>query len=207
MFTTENGAASLVLQEIPTQGCAYVTLQASQDPEALLADCIAVCRMAGAELVYATGHPMLTKFPEHTAVWKMTCAAASLEETDAALWPVQEDTALEFQRIYNEKVRRIPNGAWMHQARREEMCRKGTGYFIHRQETLLGIGMVEGSKILFVASIVPGAGEAVVKALARCVTEETITLEVASANRKALGLYERLGFVKTGVLSQWYRVV
>ena len=36
---------------------------------------------------------------------------------------------------------------------------------------------------------------------------ETMTLEVASTNEKAIALYERLGFVKTKELRRWYEGV
>ena len=45
VFTTQNGVASLILQEIPAQGCAYIRLQATLSPEQLLTECIAFCNM------------------------------------------------------------------------------------------------------------------------------------------------------------------
>ena len=55
VFTTQNGVASLILQEIPTQGCAYIRLQATLSPEQLLAECISFCRMVGATRIYVAG--------------------------------------------------------------------------------------------------------------------------------------------------------
>ena len=207
MFTTENGVASLTLREIPHQGIAYVKLQASQEPLLLLEECVSFCRMVGAQNVYAAGHECLASYPLHTAIWKLRCLQESLGETDAALWPVQEDTVAQFRTIYNEKVARIPNAAWMTQSDEAQMLAAGEGYFVHRGETLLGIGRVRGDEIRFLASLQPGAGEDVVKALAHAVTTDAVTLEVASANEKALGLYQRLGFIKTDELSRWYRVL
>lgn len=206
VFTTEHGAASLTLREIPTQGCAYVRLQASEEPEKLLEDCIGFCRMVGAERIYASGNAILEAWPLHTALWEMACSRESLGETDAALWPVQEQTLPEFRKLYNQKIASIPNAAWMTDSEGKRMLAAGEGYFIHRDGGLLGIGMVSGDKILFVASFLPGAGEHVVRALAHTMTGDRVILEVASENRKALALYERLGFIKVREISRWYRV-
>ena len=112
-FNTEFGVASLVLKEIPYQGTAYITLRDASEPERLLAECVDFCRVCGAEAVYATGHGILEDYPFYTAMWLMRCEANILPDTDASLFPVQENTLQQWQRIYNEKVRRVPNGAWM----------------------------------------------------------------------------------------------
>ena len=52
----------------------------------------------------------------------------------------------------------------------------------------------------------PGAGADVVRALAHGLSEDTVTIEVASTNEKALKLYERLGFVPVAELSRWYEI-
>ena len=206
VFTTENGAASLILREIPYQQTAYVVLRDTLDPLALAGECADFCRVCGAERVYASGHDALTKFPFHTAMWEMACLRECLPDTDAALWPVQRHTLDAWREIYNRKVRSVPNGAWMNDGEAEQMLRKGDGYFVHRGETLLGIGRASADRIDWVASLLPGAGQQVVLALAHAATEERITLTVASANKKAVALYEGLGFLKTAELSKWYRM-
>ena len=206
VFTTENGVASLVLREIPYQGTAYVRIGASQSPQALVEECAGFCRMVGAERIYATGDPCLEQYPFHTAMLRMVCHRDSIGDTDAALWPVQESTAEEFQKIFNRKAPSIPNGAWMTRQDTEEMLRTGEGYFVHRGDTLLGIGRVLGGELRFLASVSPGAGEDVLKALCHAVTEDTVTLTVASTNQKAMALYERMGFIPAEELSRWYRV-
>ena len=71
VFTTEHGAASLVLREIPYKSIAYITLQDTKQPEDLLQECVDFCRIAGARKIYATGHEFLEQYPLYTAVWKM----------------------------------------------------------------------------------------------------------------------------------------
>lgn len=206
VFTTEYGVASLILREVPYQEIAYIRIQATQEPENLLKECVAFCRMVGAERIYATGHESLERYPLYTAVWEMACLRECLGDPTASLWPVTAETASEFRSIYNQKVRKIPNAAWMDGAEQKRMLEKGDGYFVHRDGKLLGIGRVEGEKLLFLASCQPGAGAEVVRTLASASREERCTLEVASANQKALALYERLGFVKTGEKSRWYEI-
>ena len=207
VFTTEFGVASLVLKEIPYQQAAYVTLRSSLEPEKLLEECVSFCRACGAEAVYATGHSCLERWPFHTAMWELRCPADTLEDTDAALWPVGEQTLEQWQEIYNGKVRKLPNGAWMDRKAAREMLEKGDGYFVHRDGRLLGIGRASGDMIDWVAAVVPGGGREVVLALRHAAMEDTLRLTVASVNQKALALYESLGFVRAKELSRWYRVL
>lgn len=206
VFTTENGAATLILKEIPYQQKAYVIIRDSLEPEKLIKECRDFCTACGAEFVYATGHGVLERSPFHTAMWRMRCAAEPLADTDAALWPVQEKTLETWRGIYNEKVRRVPNGAWMTLEDGREMLKKGDGYFVHRGDTLLGIGRASGDAIDWVAAVQPGGGRDVVLALAHALTGETVSLTVASANEKAVRLYENLGFLRAEELSRWYRL-
>ena len=206
VFATEYGIASLVLKEIPYQSAAYVTVRDSLEPERLLEECIGFCRACGADRIYATGHSELESRPLYTAMWQMQCSLGALPDTDAALWPVQENTLKQWQQIYNDKVRKLPNGAWMTDADARKMIDKGDGYFIHRGETLLGIGRASGDTIDWVASLQPGAGRDVLLALSHAITEETVLLTVASVNIKAVKLYENLGFLKNKELSRWFQI-
>lgn len=206
VFATQYGVASLVLREIPPQGKAYVRLQAAQEPEKLLEECVSFCRMVGAQKVYATGHEILQQYPLHTAILKMRCLRSSLEDTDAALWPVQEETLSRFREICNQKILKIPNAAWMSEADGKQMLADAEGYFIHRGGKLLGVGRVLGDEIRFLAATAPGSGADVVKALAHAMTTEEVTVEVASANVKAMRLYEKLGFIAVEEISCWYRI-
>ena len=206
VFTTEFGIASLILKEIPYQQTAYIIIRDSLEPEKLLEEAAGFCRVCGAERIYATGSQVLESRPFFTAMWEMRCQRESIPDTDAALWPVQENTLERWREIYNSKVKNVPNGAWMTAADGQEMLKKGDGYFIHRGDCLLGIGRASGNMIDWVASVQPGAGAEVVAALAHAVTEDTVTLTAASANEKAIRLYERLGFIKTAEISRWYQV-
>ena len=206
IFTTEFGVATLILKEIPYQQTAFIIIRDSLEPEKLLEECIGFCRACGAEKIYATGHPILGSRPLLTAMWEMRRDVAGIPDTDAALWPVQEKTLGEWRGIYNQKVKSVPNGAWMTEADGKAMLQKGDGYFVHRGGELLGIGRASGGMIDWVASVKPGSGRDVVCALAHALTGDVAVLTVASENQKAVRLYDSLGFVRTKEISRWYRV-
>lgn len=205
-FTTQYGVAALTLREIPYQGKAYIKLLDTQQPELLLKECSDFCRAVGAEEIFASGDAALEAFPFHTALWHMRCAAEAVGHTDAALWPVQPETVQHFRSIYNEKIQKLPNSVWMDDAEEKNMLKTGEGYFVHRDGELLGIGRVKGEEIRFLASVRPGVGEDVLRALSHAIIGDTITLEVASTNHKAIALYCRMGFIKTKELSCWYKI-
>ncbi len=204
VFSTQLGVASLMLSQIPYTRKAYVRIQDSAAGELFLRECVDFCKMAGADEVYATGHTACESYPYSTAIVTMQADRAGIGTTDACLFPVTEKTLEQWRTIYNEKVTRIPNGAWMTLRDAEEMLRQGSGYFVHREGTLLGIGKVSGNQIQWIASVYPGGGEDLVKALCHAITADTVTLEVAEVNRKATLIYEKLGFLPTKILSKWY---
>lgn len=206
VFTTENGAASLVLREIPYRGVAYITLHDTRTPKELLAECVDFCKMAGAERIYATGHEILEEYPVYTSVVKMQRPREGLAESDAALFPVTEKTAEQWRSLYNERMQNVPNASTMTRMDVGELLKKGGGYFVHKDGELLGIGLAREDKIEAIASIKPGAGETVLLTLCSALFSEKIVLEVASNNERAISLYERLGFLKTELLRTWYGV-
>lgn len=207
VFTTEYGTASLFLREIPYRGRAHIKIQSSLDPEKLLEECVYFCRMCGAEWCDAAGHEYLEKYPLITAIWAMQCHRSAIGETDACLLPVTEQTVRQWLDIYNERMSNVPNAAYMDSRDGKELLKSGDGYFVHRDGILLGIGKAKDDFIDTVISMQPGAGETVVQALCGAMNCETVRLWVASANTRAMGLYERMGFTLTKELSRWYRVL
>lgn len=206
VFTTENGAASLVLREIPYRGVAYITLQDTLRPKELLAECVDFCKIAGAEKVYATGHKYLEDYPVYTSVVKMQRAKDGLPESDAALFPVTEKILEDWRSLYNDRMKEVPNASTMTREEGKQMLIKGGGYFVHKDGEMLGIGIARGDKIEAIASAKPGAGETVLLTLCSAMFSENIVLEVASNNERAIRLYERVGFLKTEQLRTWYDV-
>lgn len=207
VFTTENGVGSITLKEVPYKGIAYIKIQSSEQPEAFMEECVDFCKLTGAEKIYATGHEMLEKYPLHTAIWQMSTLRENLPETDAALFPVTEKSADRWRSIYNEKMRPISNSSTMTGADMKTLIQQGGGYFVHRKEELLGIGIARGDTVESVIATKPGAGREVMLALCGSLLSGRIVLEVASTNTRAIRLYENLGFIATGELSRWYDVL
>jgi len=204
VFTTQHGAASLRLREVPYKGVAYITIQDTQNPVELLQECIQFCKAAGAERIYATGHDSLKSYPLHTAVWQMSRPHEGLPETDAALFPITEQTLEQWRNLYNVRMADVPNAATMTKRDGEVLLSRGAGYFVHKGEELLGIGVAAGETVETVISLKPGAGSEVLLALCSCIFTDRICLEVASVNMPAVKLYERFGFIKTAERAKWY---
>lgn len=207
MFTTQYGVASLFLREIPYRSRAHIKIQSSLDPEKLLEECVAFCRMCGAEWIDAAGHDYLEKYPLITALWAMQCPREAIAETDACLFPVTDQTVQQWLNIYNERMADVPNAAYMDSRDGRDLLNTGDGYFVHRDGRLLGIGKAKDDFIDTVISVEPGAGETVLQALCSALQCETVRLWVASENHRAVRLYQRLGFVKTKELSRWHKVL
>ena len=207
VFTTEYGVASLILKEIPYKQTAYVKILSSLEPEKLLEECVTFCRMCGAEVVDASGHDWLCKFPLVTAMYTMQCPREDLARADACLFPVTEQTLDRWLSIYNERMGSVPNSAYMDRRDGKELLKTGDGYFVHRDGELLGIGKAAGDTVDAVISAKPGMGETVLRTLSTVLDSETVCLTVAGVNARAIRLYERLGFVKTAERSRWYRVL
>lgn len=206
MFTTENGVASLILKQIPYWKNAYVRIQNSIAPEELLKECVDFCRCAGAEKIYAAGHSILEEYPLYCRIVRMACNRDSIGDTDASLIPVLQDNLEQWRQLYNKKMSGVPNAAYMTVADAQKLLSTGNGYFIHRGDDLLGIGIAGGSQIDCVVSLSPGAGADIVKALCHTIFSDTVSLEVATTNARAVRLYESLGFIATGEISAWFEI-
>lgn len=207
VFTTENGVGSLVLKEIPYNATAYVTIQDSSFPTEFLQECLAFCKVAGAEKVYATGNQILEDCPLYTAVYRMTIPYEMIPDTEACIFPVTEKTLPEWREIYNRKMKHVDNAAYMSEKAGREMLVRGNGYFVHCNGNILGIGMASEDRIDCIASVVPGMGREIVSALAHALFCDHVFLEVASTNGKAIRLYESMGFIKTKEVSRWYKIL
>lgn len=207
VFDTENGVASLFLWEIPYRGRAHIKIQSSLEPEKLLEECVAFCRMCGAEWIDAAGHEYLARYPLNATLYRMQRPLEGIGTTDACLFPVTEENVQIWLDLYNEKMADVPNAAYMDKADGRELLKAGDGYFIHRDGKLLGIGKAAGDLIDTVIAVEKGMGETVLLALCSLLTEDTVRLMVAGENTRAVRLYERMGFLKVKELSRWYRVL
>ena len=206
VFPTSHGAASLTLKEIPYRKEAYIQIQSTQEPELLLEECVQFCTACGAEKIYASGHDDLERYPLHTGIYQMKGCLFLSEEEIPSMFPVTEATVSRWREIYNQKMRRVDNASTLEAGDEEKILSSGGAYFVHNAGELLGIGWLVEDKLKALAAVKPGAGEAVCRAMQSLLPQQTITLEVASTNEKAVRLYERLGFLKAAEVARWYRV-
>jgi GNAT superfamily N-acetyltransferase len=206
MFTTEYGVASLVLKEIPYRQEAYICILATEQPKELLDECISFCRACGAERIDASGHECLEKYPLVTEMWLMICPREQIGETDACLFPMTEQTVARWLEIYNQRMADVPNAAYLDGKDGREFLENGDCYFVHKDGKLLGIGKAAEDYIDIVIAAEPGMGQTVMQALNRALSGETIRVVVAGENTRAVRLYQRMGFVKTKIMSKWHQI-
>lgn len=208
IFTTDYGVSSLVLKEIPYRQEAYIHIQDCQEAffSEHLAECVSFCRMCGAELIFAKGNEKLSQYPFYTSVYQMCGKAWVDEEKLASLFPVTEATVGQWRRIYNKGMQTVDNAATLESRDEKRIVDSGSAYFVHRSGELLGIFWLEDNKLLAIVAAQKGAGETVMYTMMSLLEGQSMTLEVASTNERAIRLYEKVGFLKTAELSRWYRV-
>lgn len=207
-FITDNGVADLILKEIPYKQTAYIRVREAQPGELdqLIGECRAFCRMAGADHIYATGHPELERWPLYTEVLAMRGTAWVDREKLCSLFPVTEQTVTQWRKIYNERMASVHDSATLEARDEARIVSSGGAYFVHESGELLGIGWLEATALLAVASVKPGAGEKVMHSLMSLVEGAVMSLEAASTNGRAIKLYEKLGFLPIASVSRWYDV-
>lgn len=205
MFTTEYGVASLTLEKIPYTHQAYIVIQDTCDPGKLLKDCADFCCAAGAEQVYATGNFIPKEYPLYTEIIVMSRRLQDIPETVAELVPVDNETLSCWREIYNEKMRNVPNAAFL-SIRDSEKVLNGNAYFIYKEDKMLGIGQIGENTINAVAAVAPGGGKDTVLALCGAIRADSVFLEVARNNQPAIKLYSGLGFSEISTISKWYKI-
>lgn len=207
VFTTEFGAASLILKEVPYRKEAYIRIQSTEDPEKLLEECLSFCRICGAEKIYASGHPHCELYPLHTVIYEMRGTIPLIEDEIPSMFPVTSATVAQWRELYNRKMRNVHNASTLEEKDETKILESGGAYFIHHSGDLLGIGWIQNDRIEAIASVKHSGGVAVCKALQSIDPSAQLSLEVASTNEKAIQLYENLGFLKTAEISRWYQIL
>lgn len=208
VFTTDWGVSSLVLKEIPYREEAYIHIQDVQpgEFENHLNECVAFCRMAGAEKIYASGSDLLQRYTVHTSLYEMHGAAWVDHSKLENLFPVTEETVGRWRRLCNERLRAVDHAATLTSADEKKILQSGGAYFVHHDGELLGVGWIDDTKLLLIASVKPGAGLQVMHTMMSLIEGADMSIEVVSTNDRAIRLYEKLGFVKTREIIRWHRI-
>ncbi|MBO5317574.1 MAG: GNAT family N-acetyltransferase [Oscillospiraceae bacterium] len=207
MFVTENGAASLTLDQIPYRKAAYIQIRDSLNPKALLLECCEFCRAAGAEKVYASGNPVVEEYPLYTSVLLFSGNRRLLQETDFIAKSVTEEELDLWREIYNDRMKDVAGAAYMTMQMAQRYCKAGSGFtVINPDGELCGIGVVEKDTVSAVISLYKGMGADILSALCRYLPSERVLLEVSSSNVRAIRLYRRFGMECEGELSRLHEI-
>ncbi len=208
IFTTEWGIASLLLKEIPYRQEAFIRIRSAAPGglSPLLEECITFCRMAGAEKIYAEGDEGLQSFDCHAVVLKMRGHALVDLTKVRCLFPVTEATVAFWRKIYNERMQDVDCAATLTAFDEKDLTNNPGAYFVHRDGELLGIGLMEDTKLRAICSVKQGTGEEILHTLLSLVEGEYVSLEVASTNLRGRSLYEKFGFITVSEGEHWYRV-
>lgn len=204
-FACEFGVASLILQEIPSQRAAYCTVQWAQQGKlpALLAQCGAFCRAAGAETVYADRPPVPGQAPA-IVLRRMTGQKSEIPASQDDLVRLDAENWPQFLALYRQAMAQVSGAASLRPADLPRLLQSGGCYLVQRQGRLLGIGQVSGNQLLSIAAAERGMGLAVAASLLSQCPGPELTLTVAEGNGRAIALYRKLGFQPAEIETQYW---
>lgn len=203
-FTCEYGVATLILRELHQTGRAYCIARWVRPglEEGLAEECGRFCRMAQARESFISG----LELDGEPAFRILRMTGPRPPAGDAHLWPLLPENWESYRNIYNQAMAPVHGARMLGDADRDRLLSQGGCHFVHRDSRLLGLGQVEDNCLSAIVSHIPGQGAAVAGALLSISQAEVTALQVADTNRRAMALYERLGFTVTGVAETWWRL-
>lgn len=195
IFTCCEGIASLILRQIPYNGTAFVLVRSVfTATEALLRECAAFCRAAGAETVIFGGDGDFSGRPIYARIIERTISVSALPKTTAVARPAENTD--EWLKIYRQRFAEVPAATYFPSTE--------NALTIFDGDRPIGIGQVEGGSIRLLASTVRGRGADCVCALAAHCIGQIVTLSCAEENVPAMRLYDRLGFSRGETKEIWF---
>lgn len=211
VFTAVNGIASLILQEIPHSGKAYILIRSVWTTvQALLEECSVFCRMAGAEEIFASWN---TEELPGTHAYDLTAMSCVKAQLPAPLQPVElvaltPENSRDYLDIYNSCFRQVPGAATYSQRDLKRLYDRDAAWLARKNGRFAAVAEIsmEGLEGIAVLPEFRGLGFDLAAQVLQMVPSLTVRLKVASANDRAIRLYERLGFVPDGIVSRWFRL-
>ncbi len=195
IFTGCDGIATLILRQIPYRGEAYVLVRSVfTSLEACLHECESFCRAAGADRVYFSGNADFSDYCVYASLIERKILRSQLPQTTALAIPTQ--TPDEWVQLYHERFRNVPAASCCRTAEK--------AYDIVKDGIRIGIGQIDGDRILSLASIARGNGTDCLCALAKLCEGDTLRLLCAQQNIPAMKLYDKLGFSRGETKEVWY---
>lgn len=207
VFTTSHGIATLILREIPFNARAYILPQSVfTTQQRLLYECADFCRAAGAQQVFACLDRAVQGAAFHCQIWEL-CRSGTLPtaQREVSLIPLSTGNMASYLTLYNERFRNVDYAAHCDQ-RAATLAQTEGGWLWQENGVTLGLGQAWNGELRAIATSRPGLGYDLALALMRTLDTDEVRLTVASTNTPALRLYERLGFEKVAVRSQWYQI-
>lgn len=205
LFPCEAGMASLILREIPYKREAYVLVRSVfTSLDALLRQCAAFCREAGAEAVYASGVGDFSEYPLYTRLLTRSVDRAVLPACTLSVQPA-EDLHL-WAREYNRTFAAVPLAKTCDEAEIRALRENHQAMWVCDGGRPVGLGRAAGDEILCLAALQKGRGSQVLCALAAKLPGARVCVTVAETNAAAMRLYDRAGF-DTGIEKSCFYVV
>lgn len=210
IFTGSHGIATLILSQIPWSGRGYVMVRSVwDDAKALLDECLGFCRACGAREVFASWETQELPAPHGYDVLRMEMKKCALPAgVPICTEDLSEDNAGAFVDIYNRCFLPIHNAAAYGKKDIARLLGEETAYLVRRDGAYAAIAEIskEGLEAIAVLPQHRGLGFDLARTVLQKVPSTTLALKVASTNHRAIGLYERLGFQTTGILSRWWKL-
>lgn len=214
VFLSQGGTATLILREIPHKAVAYILLQTviPENLDRMVAECADFCRQCGAAVCAVSCRDKdisLGPEPDY-AIYQMTAAKKDLPAPAGifTLTPMDQENAEAYCTVYNRCFQQVTNAVTYDRSHLQRIVREQQQAFLAMRDGVLqGMGELHGNELAAVGLLPEyrGRGRELVLALLEKCPGPELSLTVASDNRRALALYESLGFQIAGVESQWYR--
>lgn len=211
IFTGAHGIATLVLKEIPWSGCGYVLVRSVwTDAAAFLEECLGFCRACGAQQVYASWEMAELPAPHAYDMVALQMKKSELPQgTPLDLQALTKENSEAFLQTYHACFQQVPNAASYGKKDVARLLGEETAYLVFRDGICAAIAELsrEGLEAVGVLPQFRGMGYDLTRTVLEMVPSVTLKLKTASTNTRALQLYERLGFRRTGILSRWWKLM
>ena len=206
VFSTENGIASITLDQIPYNQSAYIHMQDVSDFPEFVTECIGFCKAAGAEQIYATGLDDLKDYSVYTHILQLEILKANIPGDIGEMIPVTMETFSTWKNAYNQSMRNVPGAAGADNKRAKQILENKEAYFVRYAGEIIGLGVVSANTVHAIVSFVPRMGQTILKTLSSKIESDRFTLEVAENNFPAMKLYERCKCQSIQRILTWYTI-
>lgn len=211
LFTSAYGIATLILREIPWNGCAYVLIRSVWNGQAaaLLEECRGFCRAVGAEQIFAAYDTEELPAEHAYDMILMTRPKAGLPEgNQLELEPLTRENSEAYLEIYNRRFVNVPSAASYDRTSLEPLYGEDLAWLAKVNGCYAGVAEIsqEGLEGIAVLPEYRGCGYDLALAVLQMVPSTMLQLKVASTNLRAITLYERLGFEKKEIQKRWWRL-